>query len=399
MSNLIDGVCLMDVNMEKVIRNLYYFQPTTFPLDEEIQYLVMNCVPPTPISNPSFYCFSMLKYTGYAMFFEYKSNYYSLVLLSNFLYPNIFFEFLKDSQKLISSKNNLEEFVDSLWAILQNWKLTKKEKIKLQFPFEIKEKKLNNDKEFFEEYDPFLIFPDTDSFQSVWKALLIGAPVLVVCNDEQSLTKGIFAILSLIMPYKYEGSILIAYDEHDPRLAHASDYPVVGILKSQKQYAVGKFAVTIEEGPIDENLVGEFPAMREDFFCQTRNQRIVHLYLMDRVLLVNPYNDILGGPFVNDKLDEEMKPKTNCLNAKELRMFERTETAIRWREQIIFRDAFRNAFLSVPAEDALNGLSISHLKHIKEFLEKQIIERKGDEHMKSIMKKHLKIIHKRLKNN
>ena len=399
MSHLVDGLCLMEVNMEKVIRNLYYFQPSSFPLNEEIQYLVMNCVPPVPKSNPSFYCFSMLKYTGYAMFFEYKSNYYSLVLLSNFLYPSIFFEFLRDSQELISSKENLEQYVDDLWSILQNWILTDEEKTKLQFPSQVKVKKLNNEKHFFEEYDPYMIFPDYDSFQAIWKALLIGAPVLVVCNDEQSLTNGVFAILSLIMPYKYEGSILIAYDEHDPRLAHASDYPVVGILKSQKQFAVGKFAVTIEEGPIDENMLEEFPSMREDIFCQTRNQRIVHLYLMDRVLLVQPYNDILGGPFVNDKLDEEMKPKTNCLNAMELRLFERTETAIRWREKIIFRDAFRNAFLSVPAEDALNGLSDSHLRHVKEFLEKQIVERKGDEHMKSIMKKHLKIINKRLKNN
>ena len=397
MSHLVDAICLMEVNLEKVIRNLYYFQPSTFPLNEEIQYLVLNCVPPSPISKPSLYCFSMLKYTGYAMFFEFSNNFYSVVILSNFLYPTLFFEFLTESYKLLTAKDNLEEYINELWKILQNWILTEDERISLQFPFDVRQKMLNNDKHFFEEFNPYLIFPDFDQFQSIWKALLIGAPVLVVCNDEQKLTDGVFAILSLIMPYKYEGSILIAFDEHDPRLKHASDYPVVGVLKSQKQFAQGKFAVIIEEGTVDKTQILDYNAMREDLFNQTRNQRIVHLYLMDRVLLVNPYNDVLEGPFVNDKLDEEMRPKTNCLSATELRQFERTETAIRWREKILFRDAFRNAFLSVPAEDALNGLSQSHLKHVKQFLEKQIIERKGDTHIVSIMKKHLKIINKKLK--
>ena len=320
---------------------------------------------------------------------------FALVLVSKYFYPSIYFEFLKEAVTYISDKSSLEKCIDELWRMLEDWKLTACEKSVLKFPFEEKIKKLNDDSHVFDDYDPYTTFPNHQKFNALWKSLFLCAPIKVVADDEEELTKAVFSLLSLISPYKYAGQVLFLLNSHDPRLAKASQYPVVGVLKSISNYATGSFSSIIAQAPVIE---GEYEGQREEQRSKMRRLQTVHLYLMDRILLINPYNDLLNGPYINDSLENEMRSKDNngLFTAQELRVFERSPTAVEYRKKNIYRDAFRNAFLSVPAEDVLSGKSVSHLQTLITILDTLKKDFKGDAHMISVIKAHRRVIHQLL---
>jgi hypothetical protein len=395
MEQIVDALCLLQINIQKIIRSLYYFQPKTFPLDEEIQYLVQNCIPEEPKSPTSFYAFSLLKSTGYSAFFKYKEETFALVIISKIQHPSIYFEFLRESVQYIEEKDSLEKCVDVLWKFLTTWKQKDQDKAYLNFPSYTRIKKLNDDAHVFDDYNPYRVFPEHQKFTTIWKSLFLGVPIKIIADDEEELTNAVFSVLALIQPYRYAGNPLFILNSHDPRLKNASEYLVVGVLKRINNFVNGNFACTIEQAPV---IDVEYDSMREEQLDKMKRLQAIHLYLMDRILLINPYNDLLNGPYVNDSLEKEMKSKDNkgLFTAQEMRAFERSPTAIEFRKKNIYRDAFRNAFLSVPPEEVLAGKGVSNLQVLLEILDKLKKDFNGDAHMSSVIKTHKRIINNML---
>ena len=397
--SLVDAVCLIQINVERIVRNLYYYQPVSFDLTTESQYLLQNCISDHPKKPPFFYSFSLQNYTGFAVFFEACKVTFSLVIISQYLFPSLFFEYLHEALKFVlESNDSIEKSVDYFWEQLSQWTISHREKTPLPFPYDIRTKKLNDNSCAFEMYDPWTVFPNHMKFQNIWRALIICASVKVIGEDEEMLTKAVFSILSLIKPYKYEGKALIILNSHDQRLSEASKFPVFGVLKRLTQSAIGDFTCIITQSSVIE---GDYEHLRRDQYERMERLQIVHLYLMDRVLIKNPYNDLLELPYIFDSLEEELRPKDNpgFLTAKELKLFEKTETAKWFRQRNILRDEFRNSLLSVSANEFLPLQSPEQLEKIKFLIKKLRVIYQKDAHMMSVLKTHMKLVKKQIDNH
>ena len=389
--SLIRCICFLEINIEESFRRICCYQPLTTQFGSETEYLIQNCVSNPPKSTPNYYAFSLLNYTGFSVLFEKDEKFYSLVIISSFLYPSLYFEYLHEAFKFIISKGlSLEESLDYFWKQLSQWKLIFHEKVNLPFPFDIRSKKLNDFSNAFENYDPWTTFPNHMRLYTAWRALIICASIKIIADDEVTLTKAVFSLLSLLEPYKYSGKVLLILDSHDRRLKNADKYPIVGVLKNIDQSVVGNFSCVLTQSQVLED---DYDQLRKDQFERMEKIQSAHLYLLDSALLTNPYNDLLELPYIKNDIEKELKTNSNTLiSSNELRLFLKTDTAIWFRKMNIFRDSFRNALLSVPIEDFIKNSTKEQLEKILEFIPKLRIIYKNDAHVISVLKIHSKSI-------
>ncbi|EAX90415.1 hypothetical protein TVAG_488690 [Trichomonas vaginalis G3] len=393
-----DAICLMEVNAEKVIHNLYYFLPSSFNLESNIQYIVLNCLPDTPMPPPSYFIFSSLNYLCYCYYFQFQENNYVLILLSKQLLPKLLFEFLHDSSEYIETQTSLEDIVKHLWETISVYTRTDifSGGQTYQFPTGKEMYTSDEDSTEYDCYDPFNEFPMTSKIPILWKALLIGEPVKLLSKNEVDLTHALFSLMNIINPYKFEGQVLVVLNQHDPRLAHASDYPITATLSNISRSAKGSFKHTIFQG---QCLPGSNLGMKNALLERTEKVRTVHAYLMDREIMVNPYNDIINGTYIGDQLKDEMKnyKQNGTLSPQEMYKFGLTQTAIRFRLRNTLRESFRDAVLSVPPEDFMKRLKKEDFPTIIKFIEDHLNVYEKDQHMFSVLKKHKKLFKQQLK--
>lgn len=83
----------------------------------------------------------------------------------------------------------------------------------------------------------------------------------------------------------------------------------------------------------------------------------------------------------------------------EVRRFENTETFRQYRRSVTFREAFRQAFLSMDAATALRGKSAQHIKEILEKIKELEVmpEFVNDEHFQAVLHQHKKFARKRMR--
>ena len=395
---MIDSLCLIEVNIERSFRHICCYRPLTLQLGAETEFLIQNCVPNAPKKGPSYYAFSLMNYTGFTVLFEKDEIRYSLVIVSSHLYPSLYFEYLHEALKYILAKEiSIEQAVDYFWEQLSQWKLVFYEKCNLPFPYDIRSKKLNDVSNAFGNYDPWTTFPNHMRLFTVWRALLICASIKIVADDEELLTKAVFSVLSLLEPYKYCGKVLIILDSHDKRLKDAPKYPIVGILKRNNTPSIGSFSCVITQSSV---LEGDYSPMRKDQYERMEKIQLAHSYLLDRALLLNPYNDLLELPYLNDDFEKELKPSSNALiSAQEMRLFLKTDTSHWFRKMNCFRDAFRNALLSVPVEDFTKSCTKEQLEKIYQIIPKLRSIYSNDAHVISVLKTHYKVINQLINSN
>lgn len=387
----------MDINPQMVIHNMYYYTPSTFNLEQEYQYIVLNCIPDTHMEPPSYYIFTSANYLCYCCHLEFQGNRFVIILLSKCILPKLIFTFLRDMKKFIDTQENIENAIQKVWETISlikydefnpgpvTYKLTTGEE------YEFEEIEASE----FSDYDAFFTFPATTKIPTAWKTLLVGDPIKVLAKNEIELTRAVFAIMRIIQPYKFVGNILVCLNQHDPRLLHATDYPIVGALWQFSKSAKGNFKLTMPAGRVlpDSNVYME-RALRE----KAEKMKEIHLYLLDREIFLNPYNDILEGAFIKPSLATEFKSyqRQGLLSPQELERFSKTHTAIRFREINTLREAFRNAILSVPAEEFIPKLTIDEATRILAFINEKRSTFEKDYHLYSVLKKHVKLLKKNI---
>lgn len=390
------GILLFQVNPDKVFRQLISFEPKTFDLDKELSIITLNCAPQQVTQLPSYFAFSANGYIGNVFYFEYEGMQYSLVATSYDAVPAFFKVYFDEIYDATNTGIVIDSLTETVWKHLQMWK-KEKDSYQIYFTSGLASFPIDKKVTTFTYFNPYKYFNDDDQLDKLWRGMYSEKRILIYAEDEMTLTNGLFSALASISPFEYKGNYLIVLNKNDPRLFDNKDYNVIAALKSSTSTITGHFDLIIEATKPMPDI--DYSTLNTSLLDRNKKVQEVINYLLDRTLLINPYNDVLEGPYINDNLENEMKnyKKNGTLSPQELRDFEMSETGRYYRKQIIFRESFRNAFLSVEPVKALNGKSKTHLLTIKEFLEKYIKLTEGDLHMKSVLKAHLKLCNNLLK--
>ena len=329
----------------------------------------------------------------YAITFLYQNQHFTIVILSNRFIPFLYESFLRDTLSIFSkSFENVdpEMRLEYVYSTITSWKVLPKQK-EIQF-FSIEKTYTVNKKSLrFQDYDPFKHFSDADKVNSVWRALFLGKGVLVIAKDPHDLLESVFSIASITAPVPFCGKMLITTCIFDPRLENLDGYELVGILAEAEESVKRKFEFVLHTS----RKASDFSGARDKLYDRSRRLKNIFLYLMDRLLIINPFNDLLCGPWVNDTLEYEMNSKKNrdLLNPAQIRAAEKTETVKQWRHLKRYREAFRSAFLSTDPQTVFSTMSLGHLHEISPILDEMSNDiYKDDSHMKAVIKQYRKIL-------
>lgn len=239
----------------------------------------------------------------------------------------------------------------------------------------------------------FSMFPKKTNFLRIWKCLFAFKGIRVTAHHPSILSRAVDAILSLALPFIYTDAILITTDAGDPRLSDTSSYGIVATTDDipnvdKREYGIEvKCSKKLIQQPIEElnNL-------------HAKSERLMKFikFILDENLFQNPYADMLDYPFVTDLLAKQLGQNGNDsqFKADDLRCFEKTQTMHDYRQSMIYRDEFRNAFLAITPESVIKTNSRQYLRIIYKKLKEMRKIYQNDSHMKAIVKKHIQAIQK-----
>lgn len=365
--------------------------PIEFDLDDELELLLGNCFScgVTRVYNDIVYFFTTKKYYCYTWVFHTTEGLFSIVILSKCFVARAFFELFKSQRRMVNERNHdisPISLMDGMHEEMLSWRDVNGNLV-ITIPEGEQLWKLTQNQSM-KGFDPFELFNPEYSATVIWKAVLLGERILVRAANAAQMSAAICSVISLIQPFAYKESMLVCVSNDDPRLDNLRDYRLVGVTES----------VNVSEKLFEHNLWA-YPRshtyteeVRENIEAKTKRVKKTVDSFLDRLLIVNPYHDLLDYPAVDDNLktcypDKKLK---NSITVDEFRQFELTETFHEYRKSVMFRDKFRHCFLGVSAEEALRGKSKQHLVAIREKLAKLIKSEKyrRDEHLVCVFKTH-----------
>lgn len=388
-SSYIDAAILLKVTSAKSCIPVKFF-PDEIHTDPQIETIMTNSL--VKCKTELIFCYTLDTRIAFAYSFKLKDEYYSISIITTYHYPKLYEIFyLEMSQNFKGSEHEMtaEEMFDVMTNTLPTWvnfQMERLQEVDIKSMYEY----LSTTADFFSDYDPYLYFENFNTVNSAWKALLKGTGLLVVADTPDLLMKAAFAALCIISPLKFQGNFIISVCDFDWRLDDLDQYEVVCVLPNALKYINRKFKIALKA----QDLAFDFSGSREKLLEKSTKFKELLIYLMDRVLTLNPFNDILEGPYVNDSLEKEMNPSKHrgSLLPPEIRIAEKTSTIKKWRKSIIFRDSFRDSFLSSEPSNVVSSFSLHHVKELSSILD-EIDERfKDDTHIRAVVKKYRKEI-------
>ena len=385
----IDSACLLSVQSTSSCNIIKILPKHEIEKDHEI--ICMNSLICT--KKPIVYCYTLFNNRiAYALAFSHNSIFYVITILSKKILPNLYTQFLKDCVATFSSSPteiSAESRLEYVYSTIKSWK---NEPIYHQEIFfsATASYRLTKDVLTYENYNPFDHFKDTEEVMKAWKSVFLAEGILVTSNNPVDLYEGVFSIASLTAPIPFKGRILITNCSYDPRLSNLDEYEIVGVPHEAMSEIKRKFKIKLAAS----HGITDFSCAREKLLERSRKQKRIFLYLMDRLLVINPFNDLMNGPWIPDALESEMAASKSkeMLKAYQIRIAESTETIKQFRIQKRFRSAFRDAFLSAEPMSVYNIMSLDHLKKIPEILDEIQMnpKYKEDSHMKAVIKQYKK---------
>ena len=366
--------------------------PDFLNTDKDFEYIYLNSL--NFDQDSCIYAFTIPENRiCYALTFLYKNEHYNLVIISTQFIPYLYDSFLKDTQEIFSNTmQNVdpEMRLEYVYSTINSWKILPKQK-ELQF-FSIEKSYIVDKRSMrFENYDPFLHFANIDQVNVAWSALFLGLGVLVVGRNPRDLFEAFFSIASLTSPIPFRGKMLLTTCPFDPRLENLDDYELVGVTADGEMSIKRTFDYVLRTS----KRASDFSGARARLYDKSRRLKNIFMYLMDRLLIINPFNDLLCGPWVNDTLELEMNAKKNkdLLSPPQIRAAEQTETVKEWRRSKRYREAFRSALLSTDPQTVFSTMSLGHLHEMSEILD-DIANNvyKDDSHVKAVVKQYQKML-------
>ena len=372
--------------------------PPTFDFESNLDILLSHCFPPSPITSNTMYTFIIHDKYYFVLVIMRPEAYYSIILVTRLNLPYLFFSFLDNLNKMYNEelKNNFDPlvFLDYAYSLISSWKWIDSKNGLVNFPYYTLNVEVTSKAFHFLEFDPFLYFQEGDEMIEIWKSLIIGSGLHIACDDPTILVKAVFSACSLINPFIFRDLILITFDPNDKRLKNIDSYLIVATTLNIDVSSLRSFGY--ETVPTYRNLKSNYSAPAREIFVQKTTSIMEScVFLMDRVLRTNPYNDLLEGPYITDDvgtLFPSLRLDKNDIHPESFHLIENTKTAQYYRQQIVFRDSFRQSILSADPEELIPRLSIQHLRILLPKLQSVRKKFRSDKHLSTIIRKHIKII-------
>lgn len=373
--------------------------PDDFDFSEEMDILVHNAFPNASPTGDKIYVFTCNNYFCYTWLVILPKTWYSIVILSKLKVPSVFITFLNELEKEFTRNVALPfdplPTLDYTYSLLKSWKWVDKSVILAHLPDSSYNVTFDNKSFCFQEYNPLDFFPKKE-IVLIWKTLMTGTGLHIIA-DFDYLYEVTFAAVSLSSPLIYKDLILITQNPEDERFQHIEDYAVVATTPDI-DLSFYQFNYTIEAQ--NKPLNSKSPkATRDEFTAKNHKMLDVSVFMMDRILRNQPYNDLLNGPFITDDAEElfnSKKRKTPLLNADCFRLIENTRTFRNYRKKVTFRPTFRQYMLSNKPIDVLKALSLQHLKIIESVLPDIEKRYQNDKHFLSVLALHQAAVKKLL---
>lgn len=359
-----------------------------------------SCAFPQNISKgtqSSVFAFTVGSMTAYTWSFQYGSNVDSIIILSSLPYPHLFLNLLSEvSQNCPANDTNFDEDTrfNLVVSFINSWKLQAEGKVLYSSIEASGYFGLSNFG--YSSIDPYHYFGKDTDYTKIWKSLLLNQGVAVIGDDESSICQGVFSLLGLFEPFKFNGEYLITNNPKDSRLFDTSKkYSIVGILTNNfnaSKYK-RKFGICLQ---IDTKTGQEL-----DTIIIHKKQKLLYDLMetiSNRNLETDPYHELLSRRLVTDDIDTVMCPqmKKKTLTFSELRIFETTRLVSEWMNGRTYRPELRESFLSNTPSEIVEKietkdlpLALSAVNSIKAMFP-------NDSHFQSVMKKHRRLIEDRL---
>ena len=225
---------------------------------------------------------------------------------------------------------------------------------------------------------------------NIWKCLLVNSGVRIIGDDPKDVYEAVFAVASIISPFCYRDDILLAFSNKDERIENVEKYGIVAttsdINVAQRTFGI---ILNIKKKKSDIPRVNLIQ-------CTKKSQKLSEfmIFLMNRSLIINPYNDILEYPIGVDDIEQLVAggSSKHVFQYSDYEQFINTKTFKIWRKINVFRDSFRSYFLSNAPRKFLALQSKKNLKDYEKVIPMLKKRFKYDVHMISVLRQHEKII-------
>ncbi|OHS95617.1 hypothetical protein TRFO_38280 [Tritrichomonas foetus] len=409
------------------------------PKNNSLKRTLSKGLPKNKSSGNKIYAFNIRDYYCFNWVISRAEMHYALIIMTKLKVPGLFFKFLEElNDDFISnygsdsadeknnnnsgsggnkSRNNSNEgnsmnglsgnsndkifdpllLLDYTFSLVSSWKWQNNSSILVHYPTKTYHVELNDDAYCYSDFDPFKYFKDGDEMIAIWKSILTGSGLRIICDDPEALSRSVFAVCSLINPLVFKDPILITFNPEDERFQSINSYFIVATPSNVDVESLRTFECVVEANY--NGLNNDNSSKKDQFRIKTNKIIDITIFLMDRMLRKSPYNDIIEGPYMTDdaeSLFSEKHRKTRILRAEEFRLVEKTQTMQVYRRQIAFRSAFRQNILSMTPEEAIEGLSLQHLKILERRLEDLKVKYMNDKHLVTVLRAHIKLIKKSL---
>ena len=376
--------------------------PADFNFEDDLDIIVSSGFSPNSIDPNLIYSFVSREYFCYTWVFSNGESLYSIIILSKLNLPAIYYSFFRSLRnELPKDQKEIDPLIqfDFAYSLITHWKWTSQTKILAHLPQEVASIELDNTTMLFKEFNPYYFFSQSD-IDEIWKLILVGRVVHITSDNPEILSRAVYSACNMISPIPFRDNFLITLNPDDERLQHLERFAIIATPTNVEIDSLKMIGTNFEAKAMNINS-DVANSLRDDLNRRTSNVLEVLVGMMDRVLRTNPYNDILGKPYITDDIEQVFdlhkdNSKYKILPPSAFREMEHTKSIMLYRKMILYRSSFRNFFLSMNPEKVLKGMSKQHLKIISDQLVNLEKKFSNDKHFISVINAHKKVIKKLL---
>lgn len=390
-----DAICLIKFTREKgshVVKMI----PENFNLGPEQQYFISCALPESETEKDHIYTVVVASHFCFIWSFQYENDFYSIGIISHHYLADIFLKFLKVSQADLKKNDPLDR-LNKINETLQQWKVDECNNLEIHFTQgKFLTVRIDSSYITFKQFNPASYFSYTTDWVQIWHNLMGNKGILLFGTSADIVSQAALSLISFFSPLKYCEPLLSYTRLGDPRFAEiingSKKWKIVGTTNQLAYERCNQFGL---------KLVVEFQTTPKDVSRELHEVNKLHNRLLrrievelDELLDKDPFADLLDIEISSEKI-QDFIPHTNKerqLTVEEAYAFSRTETFHQWRQGIVFRDVFRDAFLSFEPEAALKNRTPEMYPQIKEGLLILTKNYPNDVHINAVVKRYQKLL-------
>ena len=410
MTKIYEAICLLRNSREKglqiVLRN-----PNKLIISQNNLKIFNSAFPDNPKIENIIYSTSYGQNLCYIWSFSYENEQNSIFIVSKRSLTTEFLKLLRDSQLKLNNKTP-EDIFRIILECLKKWNFENGKILNAITPSCSYKISVNPNFITLSAFDPKLWLKKKLPIKNIWKALISNKNILVYGESPDRVSFAVFSLMSIISPLKYFENFLPYTRKGDPRyneiLQGEKKWRIVGttdreLLTKCKQFDFMAVLPRISKRKtltIDSILSTENATVDKEIKTLTSELLLKLMDQFDLMLMEDPYFDILGQKFTQQKMEKIISQKdiNFPLSVNDFLLFQESQTFKEWRKTIIFRETFRDAFLSFDPHETLEKRTYDELLKIKAIIPRMQQVFQKDLHMTCVIKGHQHIISTLLKN-